>query len=304
MKRIFASVLCLALTLPSPSMAQSVTGEFYYPGADRNGRLGIVIEDKEYNYQGFKAIKVINSDDSLFFGIKPGDYIVAINGHPFNDFKGFSGLVNENAPGDWVWVAFLDSAQNYRRMRQRAQLRDARQFSQENLHKFFDYTSFLNQLVYSDSKGWSWNTYDQESMHNVSYNVFPDGSQVIIGYYSYSGGTQDWVKAYLTSDGKVRCLEYRNYSCRAPYGPGEGNYLAKTVGAVVVLALAGAVLSSGSSSGSSSSTSRPSGADTERERQNEERRRQQEDREREREKQPRTYGLYGDCPQPGAGYGC
>lgn len=167
-----------------------------------------------------------------------------------------------------------------------------------------DLTANMDAVVRTDSSGWMFNRYDRGSMRNVQVlESSSDGATAVVyGEYSYNGGSRGWVKARLVN-GQLSCLEFWDFAgrCRAlGRSPSQGIVTGLVVG-VAAVAVAGAMTGGSSGSGGSYASGGQSGGQTP----------YPDDRQQSYSPPPpppppppRTYGLYGDCPAPGAGYGC
>lgn len=159
--------------------------------------------------------------------------------------------------------------------------------------------SQVDEIIKSDSQGWAIYSYDSGSAHNSYISQrFGDGGFGIHTDYSYGGGTRDSVDIYIRNN-VITCIRYSGESCRNVYTSPSHTGAIVTV-AVIAALVAAAASGSGRGSGSSSSSSSSSSNDPYYPRQNSNNGTSSDPP----AEQPRTHGLYGDCPQSGAGYGC
>lgn len=164
----------------------------------------------------------------------------------------------------------------------------------------------IDDFLRADSVGWA-NSYVRGTVRNARIVAANTNGFVARADYRYGSGANDWVEVTVR-DNQLACLSYGTElsRCRQPYragGTSASTWIAAgVVTAVVALAAAsrsggGGSGSSGSYGGSGSASSGPPD-DWKPTPQN------PAPDWRDRPPPPRTGGLYGDCPQSGAGYGC
>lgn len=262
--------------------------------------LAMLVKDGLYCY------RVTGVDrDSAFSALRPGDCIYSIGDSYFRAQSDLDAFVGTFPAGTRIKISYFDSASNWTTRALIGPLvyrYPAAQpnYAAANVNAAAQLNREIEAVILKDEPGW-WTSYDRGSINGAHIRATSaDGRTTVArAYYSYNGGTRDWVDVKV-SDGKFVCMQYGSESkgCRAIYSGGSG-YGGYVLGAVA-LGVVALLMSGGSGGGSSDGyASGNAGGDDSRYRPRPGYTPPPEPRD-----PPRTYGHYGDCPAPGAGYGC
>lgn len=298
-----------------PAQAQISTfdsgGKVYvtYPANfyERGGLIGITYTQQLYRKDGVGCFSVISVDsNSSFSALRPGDCIYGVGNMSFRDDRDLQAIIGNYPAGTEVILYYYSAANGWASYWVRGYLKPrqvAAPAVARNTTSAYQATQQLNRsieaIILQDEPSW-WSTYDRGSVNNAHIrSVSSDGRTVVArAYYSYNRGTRDWIDV-RTVDGRVSCIEYGTEisSCRAINSSGTGGVLLAAVGIAVIALVAssgGSGNSNPGSSGQRAQSSDPGDYGPPR----------STPAPQQPQEQPRTYGLYGNCPAPGAGYGC
>jgi hypothetical protein len=253
------------------------------------GRVGLTVDTAIYKFNGTNCVKVAGVEsDTRFSKIRANDCIFYMsfmqNGieytSAFMSANDFVKLSQAFYPSTVVTIYFYNSAKGYQLDSQTAPVL-ARQVAAQNQSPPVTYQAqptyqarssqssqsasspaqdqaslnrAIESIIQSDARGWWMHKFDAGSVTGANIRAASaDGSvQIARAYYTYSGGTRDWIDVKV-SNGQLVCVEYGGElsSCRSVYDPNKSASYAGAIAAAVVLAV---VVAAASSSGRSSNS--------------------------------------------------